>query len=207
MAHFPIGGASNWCSGSPHAIVAEIPPVSRINETEATQRLYGLERKPCAAYGRRLLYARQLLEQGARFVQVYSGGGYFAASWDAHEDLNANHARRCREIDQPIAGLLTDLEARGLLESTLVLWLTEFGRTPVSSNGTGRNHNPHGFTVWMAGGGIRGGIAYGATDDFGLRAIQDGVAIRDLHATLFHLLGLTAPPCARTGRVLTPLLS
>jgi uncharacterized protein (DUF1501 family) len=117
-------------------------------------------------------------------------GGPLSTQWDAHDDLNANHAKMCGHSDQPIAALLTDLKARGLLASTLVVWAGEFGRTPFSQGGRGRDHNPFGFTTWLAGGGVRGGVSYGATDDFGLRAVEKRVSINDWHATLLHLVGL-----------------
>jgi uncharacterized protein (DUF1501 family) len=131
--------------------------------------------------------ARRLVERGVRFVQVYYGNGQ---PWDTHNRHNANVRQLCRDIDQPIAALLTDLKRRGLLEDTLVIWGGEFGRTPTSENGDGRDHNHYGFTMWLAGGGVKGGLAYGATDDFGIRAIQDKVHIHDLHATILRLMGL-----------------
>ena len=125
-----------------------------------------------------------------RFVQLYSGGGPLITQWDAHDDLNSNHETMCGHADQPIAALLTDLKQRGLLETTLVVWASEFGRTPMSQGGKGRDHNPYGFTMWMAGGGIKGGQAYGATDEFGLHAVKNRVSVHDFHATILHLLGL-----------------
>jgi uncharacterized protein (DUF1501 family) len=120
-------------------------------------------------------------------VQLYFGSG---SKWDAHKDVENNHSRYCRESDRPIAALLKDLKARGLLDSTLVVWGGEFGRTPMSESGNGRDHNPYGFTMWMAGGGVRGGTTYGATDDVGLYAVENKVHVRDIHATILHLLGL-----------------
>jgi len=157
------------------------------SESVETERVYGLEQKECAEFGRRCLLARRLIERGVRFVQVYSGD---TNGWDAHNDLPKNHEQLCRTTDLPIAGLLTDLKRRGLWNDTLVVWGGEFGRMPMSESGTGRDHNPWGYTVWLAGGGVRGGIAYGATDAVGLRAEENRVAVRDLHATLLHLLGL-----------------
>jgi arylsulfatase A-like enzyme len=156
-------------------------------ETEETKKLYGLDRKETERYGRNCLLARRLVERGVRFVQLYSGSG---SKWDAHADVESNHSRYCRESDQPIAGLLKDLKRRGLLDSTLVIWGGEFGRTPMSESGKGRDHNPFGFTMWLAGGGIKGGITYGATDDIGLWVAENPVHVHDLHATILHCLGL-----------------
>jgi hypothetical protein len=156
-------------------------------ETEATKSLYGLDQKNTAKFGRNLLLARRLIERGVRFVQCYSGSGNL---WDAHNDIEGNHAKMCGEVDLPIAGLLTDLKARGLLDDTLIIWGGEFGRTPFNEKGDGRDHNPWGFTVWMAGGGVRPGVAVGTTDEIGLRAVEDRAHVRDLHATILHQLGL-----------------
>src|SRR5256885_309458 len=133
-------------------------------ETEETRRLYGLDQKVTERYGRNCLLARRLVERGVRFVQLYCGSG---SKWDAHADVEGNHSRYCRESDRPIAGLLQDLKRRGLLDSTLVIWGGEFGRTPMSESGKGRDHNPHGFTMWLAGGGHKGGLPYGAHDHNG----------------------------------------
>jgi hypothetical protein len=157
------------------------------NESEATRKLYGLDRKETEKFGRNLLLARRLVERGVRFVQCYSGSGNL---WDAHSDLEGNHAKYCGQTDQPIAGLLADLKARGLLDSTLVIWGGEFGRTPFNEKGDGRDHNPWGFTMWMAGGGIRGGTVVGATDEIGLRAVEKRAHVHDIHATILHLMGL-----------------
>jgi hypothetical protein len=156
-------------------------------ETDQTLRLYGIDQKETQRMGRNCLLARRLVERGVRFVQIYSGSG---SKWDAHSNVEGNHARHCRESDLPIAGLLGDLKQRGLLESTLVIWGGEFGRTPMSESGNGRDHNPYGFTIWLAGGGVRGGLTYGATDALGLYAIENKVHVHDLHATILHLLGL-----------------
>jgi hypothetical protein len=156
-------------------------------ETDETRRLYGLDDQQTERYGRNCLLARRLVERGVRFVQLYSGSG---SKWDAHSDVEGNHGRYCRESDKPIAGLLKDLKRRGLLESTLVIWGGEFGRTPMSESGNGRDHNPFGFTIWMAGGGIKGGITYGATDEIGLYAVENPVHVHDIHATILHCLGL-----------------
>ncbi len=154
-------------------------------ETEETHRLYGIDQEQSRSYGSKCLMARRLVESGVRFVQVYSDG-----EWDAHSKLTENHTQHCAATDIPIAGLLTDLEQRGLLDSTLVIWGGEFGRMPVSQDGDGRDHNPNGFLQWMAGAGIRGGTSYGATDDIGYAAVENRVSVNDLHATLLHLLGL-----------------
>ncbi|HWB09939.1 MAG TPA: DUF1501 domain-containing protein [Pirellulales bacterium] len=156
-------------------------------ETDQTLRLYGIDQKETQRMGRNCLLARRLVERGVRFVQIYSGSG---SKWDAHSNVEGNHARYCRESDLPIAGLLADLKQRGLLESTLVIWGGEFGRTPMSESGNGRDHNPYGFTMWLAGGGVRGGATYGATDALGLYAVENKVHVHDLHATILHLLGL-----------------
>jgi hypothetical protein len=156
-------------------------------ETDETKQLYGLDGKTTEKYGRNCLLARRLVERGVRFVQLYSGSG---SKWDAHSDVEGNHAKNCRESDKPIAGLLKDLKRRGMLDETLVIWGGEFGRTPMSESGNGRDHNPWGFTVWMAGGGIKGGIVHGTTDDIGLYAVDNPVHVHDLHATILHCLGL-----------------
>lgn len=159
-------------------------------ETEATKERYGLNNLLTEKFGRRCLMARRLIERGVRFVQVYSGGGHNDENWDAHGDVNANHELHCGETDQPIAALLADLKERGLFDETLVTWTGEFGRTPTAQNGKGRDHNPRGFSAWMAGGGVKGGQVHGATDDFGYEAVQDRVHVHDLHATILHLMGL-----------------
>jgi uncharacterized protein (DUF1501 family) len=159
-------------------------------ETAATQRAYGLDDKRTADFGTRCLLARRLVERGVRFVQLYSGGGPLITQWDAHDDINGNHEKMCSHVDQPIAALLCDLKQRGLLESTLVVWASEFGRTPMSQGGKGRDHNPYGYTMWMAGGGVKGGQAIGATDEFGLRAQTERISVHDFHATILHLMGL-----------------
>ena len=156
-------------------------------ETQATMRLYGIDRAETEHNGRNCLLARRLVERGVRFVQIYMGVG---SRWDAHSDLERNHTQYCMESDRPIAGLLKDLKRRGLLESTLVVWGGEFGRTPMSESGNGRDHNPTGFTMWMAGGGIKPGTVHGTTDEFGLYAQEKPAHIHDIHATILHLLGL-----------------
>lgn len=155
-------------------------------EGEAVKKLYGLDDSITANFGRQCLMARRFAEAGVRFVQVTH-----SYKWDQHGDLTREHAKNAREVDKPIAGLLLDLKARGLLEDTLVLWGGEFGRTPVTElNGDGRDHNPQGYTMWMAGGGVRPGFSYGETDDYGYYAVKDKVHIHDLHATILALLGL-----------------
>jgi hypothetical protein len=161
--------------------------VDLTDETEQTRRLYGLDQKETAHTGRNCLLARRLVERGVRFVQLYFGSG---SKWDAHADMEGNHTRFCKESDRPIAGLLKDLKQRGMLDSTLVIWGGEFGRTPMSESGNGRDHNPYGFTMWMAGGGIRGGISFGATDEIGLWAVENKVHVHDIHATILHCCGL-----------------
>ncbi|HBH53399.1 MAG TPA: DUF1501 domain-containing protein [Planctomycetaceae bacterium] len=157
-------------------------------ETDRTKSMYGLDQEETRSFGTQCLNARRLVERGVRFVQLYHGGG--SDGWDTHGENDAKHVRNGRQIDKPIAGLITDLKARGLLDTTLVIWGGEFGRTPTSEGSAGRDHNPYGYSVWMAGGGIRGGTVYGATDEFGFRAVEDRVQVRDLHATILHLLGL-----------------
>ncbi|MEZ5402413.1 MAG: DUF1501 domain-containing protein [Bryobacteraceae bacterium] len=158
-------------------------------ETDATRHAYGLDQKHTSEFGTRCLLARRFVERGVRFVQIYHGGGPVSIQWDAHDHLKANHEKMAGMTDGPIAALLNDLKTRGLLDSTLVVWGSEFGRLPMSQSGNGRDHNPHGFTMWFAGGGVRGGQTLGDTDEFGLRAI-DGWHMRDFHATILRALGL-----------------
>lgn len=164
--------------------------VDLTRETAKTREEYGLNQAKTADFGTRLLLARRLVERGVRFVQVYSGGGPIMMQWDAHDDVNANHEKMCGLVDRPIAALLRDLKRRGLLDETLVVWASEFGRTPFSQGGKGRDHNPYGYTMWLAGGGVRGGQAIGATDEFGMKAVENRISINDFHATILHLLGL-----------------
>lgn len=161
-------------------------------EPPHVRSLYGLDQKHCAHFARQCLIARRLVERGVRFVQIYSGGMENQLSWDGHKDIRGNHAGFALETDQPVAGLLADLAQRGMLEETLVIWGGEFGRLPVAQKGDkpGRDHNPHAFTVWLAGGGVRGGVSYGATDEIGFKAVENRVSVHDLHATILHLLGL-----------------
>ena len=156
-------------------------------EPDSVQKLYGIDQKETAVYGRQCLMARRLVERGVRFVQLYHGAG---SKWDSHDKIESNHARLCHAVDQPITGLILDLKQRGLLEETLVVWGGEFGRTPMSEKGDGRDHNPTGFTMWLAGGGVRGGQTVGTTDELGLYAVEDTMHVHDLHATLLALLGL-----------------
>jgi hypothetical protein len=161
-------------------------------ETEQTLAMYGVGQKPTDEFGRNCLVARRLVERGVRFVQLYSGGGHLDDTWDAHVSIEKNHSQHAGEVDQPIAALLTDLERRGLLDSTLVVWGGEFGRMPFSEGKgePGRNHNPYGFSMWMAGGGVKGGVSYGETDEFGFEAVVDKAHLNDIHATILHLCGL-----------------
>ncbi|HXD85423.1 MAG TPA: DUF1501 domain-containing protein [Urbifossiella sp.] len=155
-------------------------------EDDKTKDAYGLNRKETAAFGHRCLLARRLVERGVRFVQVYCGAG---SAWDAHSDLEGNHTRLCARADQPTAALLKDLKQRGLLDSTLVIWGGEFGRTPMTEGTNGRDHNPYGFSMLLAGGGVKAGAIHGTTDEFGLRGVDGRVHVHDFHATILHLLG------------------
>ena len=155
-------------------------------ETQATRELYGMDKKPTGALGRCCLQARRLVERGVRFVQIYSGSG---SRWDSHSQIEKNHTAQCLAMDRPVAGLLKDLKQRGLLDSTLVVWGGEFGRTPMSEKRNGRDHNPSGFTMWLAGGGVKGGQTIGTTDAVGLHAVEDRAHVRDFHATILYALG------------------
>jgi hypothetical protein len=167
---------------------AEAPEAVELSrEPEETLELYGMKDKVTEPFGRMCLLSRRLVERGVRFIQLYSGAG---SKWDAHSGLEKNHGDLCRQIDRPIAGLLKDLRRRGLLDETLVVWGGEFGRTPMSEKGDGRDHNPYGFTMWMAGGGVVGGRTIGSTDELGLHAVDTRLHVHDLHATILHLLGL-----------------
>lgn len=161
--------------------------VDLAHESAQTLEMYGINNPATAAYGRNLLMARRMVERGVRFVQCYHGAG---SKWDAHSKIETNHTKMCAEMDQPVAALLTDLKQRGLLDQTLVIWGGEFGRTPQSEKGDGRDHNPTGFTMWLAGGGVRGGQVYGATDEVGLHAVEDRLHVHDLHSTILHLVGV-----------------
>lgn len=159
-------------------------------ETTATKSLYGIDDKKTADFGTRLLLAKRLVERGVRFVTVYSGGGPLTMQWDAHDDLDSNHEKMCGHTDKPIAALLKDLKRTGLLKDTLVIWCSEFGRTPNSQGSRGRDHNPHGYTMWLAGGGAKGGQSIGTTDEFGLKTVNSPISVNDFHATILHLMGL-----------------
>ena len=165
-------------------------------ESESIHKLYGMDNPECATFSRQCLLARRLVERGVRFVQIFAGKGVGGdgsvndVPWDCHSDVQTNHRSCGLHTDQPAAALLADLEARGLLDSTLVIWGGEFGRTSDSQGDKGRDHNPNGFTIWMAGAGVKGGLHYGATDPFGYKAVENKVHVNDLHATLLHLLGL-----------------
>ena len=175
-----------------------VPEVTDVQtESEAIRELYGLNGKETADFGKNCLLARRLLEKGVRFVQVISGGSFGSPriNWDGHEDMSRNHNREARRIDQPVAALIKDLKQRGMLDDTLVLFTSEFGRTPFTQSaanqlGKGRDHNMYGFSVWMAGGGLKPGIAYGATDEIGWTAVEKPVHWYDFHATVLHLLGM-----------------
>ena len=156
-------------------------------ESEATRKLYGMDDEATAKFGANCLLARRLVERGVRFIELYSGSG---SGWDAHADIEGNHSKMCLSCDKPIAGLLADLKARGMLEDTLVVWGGEFGRTPFNEKGKGRDHNPWGFTTWMAGGGVQGGRTIGTTDEIGLRAVERKAHVHDIHATILQALGL-----------------
>ncbi len=161
--------------------------VDLASENVETQALYGLDNPQCKDFGAMCLRARRLVERGVRFVQLYCGSG---SQWDSHRDLEGNHSKMCARSDQPVAALITDLKRRGLLDRTLVVWGGEFGRTPMNEGSDGRDHNPYGFSMFMAGGGVKGGVTLGSTDEFGLRAVEDRVHVHDMHATILHMLGL-----------------
>jgi uncharacterized protein (DUF1501 family) len=174
----------------------ELVDVSK--ESAETKALYGIEDEHTQAFGSKCLLARRMVERGVRFIQLYSGGLLNGDDWDGHADCDKNHQRMAARVDKPIAGLLEDLKRRGLLESTLVIWGGDFGRTPITDGQLrdgggyrgGRDHNPYGFTMWMAGGGIKGGKVIGATDEIGFKAVEDPAHINDIHATILALLGL-----------------
>ncbi len=185
----------------------EAPDVLDLSrEPRETLDLYGIDREPTNDYGRRCLLARRLVEQGVRFVCVVAGGGAGNLQWDAHSDIEENHLRKAAETDRPVAGLLKDLKRRGLLDTTLVVWGGEFGRSPEAEGGKGRDHHNLGFSMWMAGGGIKGGTVVGATDAIGLHAIEKPYHFRDIHTTILHQLGLdqnrlTYPHLGRNERL------
>ena len=176
-----------------------IPEVMQLEkESAATTSLYGIDKPESKIFGERCLVARKLVERGVRFVQLFHGGGG-GGEWDAHADIKANHEKLSRQVDQPIAGLLQDLKQRGLLDDTLVVFGTEFGRTP-GAEGTGRDHHPQGFSAWLAGGGIKGGVAHGATDELGFHAVEDRHYVSDIHATVMQLMGLDSYRLEVPGR-------
>jgi len=160
-------------------------------EPEHIKQMYGLDDDKTKVFGRQCLMARRLVEHGVRFIQIYSGGNHVESTWDAHDDLQINHSHRAGETDKPIAGLLKDLKQRGLLDSTLIVWGGEFGRQPTAeyATGTGRDHNAYGFTMWMAGAGIKGGVSAGTTDELGSKAVDDTYQVKNLHATVLQQLG------------------
>jgi hypothetical protein len=166
--------------------------VDMAGESEATKKLYGLDESVTEPFGRQCLMARRLVERGVRFVQIYHGGlgNQNTDTWDAHEDIRSNHTKHAAEVDLPISGLLTDLKSRGLLDTTLIVWGSEFGRMPISQRGVGRDHNPGTMTMFMAGAKIKGGQAIGASDEFGYKAEVQPINVHDLHATILHLLGM-----------------
>jgi hypothetical protein len=193
--HLAVGGHDAALEGRIAAMElafrmqGEMPEAQDLaSESSATHQLYGLDDPVTANFGRQCLLARRLLERGVRFVQVSHSDAF--VQWDQHGDLKKGHEKNAREVDRPIAGLLDDLKQRGLLEETLVLWSGEFGRTPTAQGTDGRDHNPEGFTVWMAGGGVKPGFHYGATDEYGFYAVENKVHLHDLHATLLGLLGI-----------------
>jgi hypothetical protein len=161
-------------------------------ESEATRKLYGIDNPVTEPFARQCIMARRLIERGVRMVQLYHGGlgNQNTDTWDAHEDVRGNHTKHAAEVDQPIHALLTDLKARGLLDTTLVTWQGEFGRMPISQRGMGRDHNPGAMSMWMAGAKIKGGQVIGSSDEFGYKAEEQPISIHDLHATLLHLLGI-----------------
>jgi len=162
-----------------------VPDVVRLSdETAETERLYGLDDPATQAVGRYSLAARRLVQRGVRFVQIYDDG------WDAHSGLQKNHSTRCKAVDKPIAGLIKDLKRHGMLDETLVVWATEFGRTPGAEKSDGRDHHPYGFSVWMAGGGLKRGVVHGATDELGFHAVENRHYVTDIHATVLHQLGI-----------------
>jgi hypothetical protein len=174
---------------------ASVPEAANLdNESAETKRLYGLESATTAQFGRNCLLARRLVERGVRFVQLYHGGAFGSPriNWDAHEDLVENHTNQAASMDQPVAALLKDLKQRGMLQDTLLVWTTEFGRTPITQgvNKPGRDHHQHGFTTWMAGAGLKPGFGFGATDEVGYHAVEKPITVYDFHATILHLLGM-----------------
>ena len=169
-------------------------------ETQATQTAYGLDQPETRDFGRQCLAARRMVERGVRFIQIFHGSNGGAGAWDAHGNLKAGHSALCKQVDQPIGALLGDLKQRGLLDDTLVVWGTEFGRTPGAQGSDGRDHHPFGFSVWLAGGGVKGGIAHGKTDEIGFHAVENRHYVTDLHATVLHQMGLDSKRLEVPGR-------
>ncbi len=169
-------------------------------ESPSTKASYGLDQAHSKEFGMQLLVARRFVEQGVRFVQIQHGGGGGAGAWDAHRGLRANHAKNALAVDQPIAGLLEELEQRGMLDETLVVFATEFGRTPGSQGSDGRDHHIFGFSVWMAGGDLKRGVVHGATDEIGFHTVEDRHYVTDIHATILHQLGLDSRALEIPGR-------
>ncbi len=175
-----------------------VPEVTNLDrESRATHELYGIDDTPSTDFGRACLLSRRLLESGVRFVQLFSGGAFGSPriNWDGHENMRQNHGQEALRVDRPLAGLIRDLRQRGMLDDTLILFTSEFGRTPFTQSaadvvGEGRDHNQYGFSIWMAGAGLKHGFAYGATDEIGMRAVENPVHWHDLHATVLHLLGI-----------------
>jgi uncharacterized protein (DUF1501 family) len=166
--------------------------VDLTKESESTKALYGMNDARTEVFGRQCLLARRMVERGVRFIQLYSGGNHVDTTWDAHNDLMENHNLHAGETDKPIAGLIADLKQRGMLDSTLIVWGGEFGRQPTAEyeKGTGRDHNAYGFTMWMAGGGIKGGTSVGQTDELGAQAVENPYHVKHLHATVLQQMGL-----------------
>jgi uncharacterized protein (DUF1501 family) len=169
------------------------------SETAETHKLYGLDQPHCAEFGKQMLACRRLVERGVRFIQVQHGAGG-AGVWDAHGGLKANHSANFLKIDQPVAALIKDLKQRGLLDETLVVFGTEFGRTPGSQGGDGRDHHIYGFSIWMAGGGLKRGVVHGKTDEIGFHAVENPHYVTDVHATIMHQLGLDSRKLEIPGR-------
>jgi hypothetical protein len=178
---------------------AAVPETVRLDQESAeTRTLYGLEQPQTRGFGELCLAARRMVERGVRFVQIFHGGGGGGA-WDAHSEIKSNHGQLAQQVDVPIAGLLKDLKRRGMLDDTLVVWGTEFGRTP-GAEGTGRDHHPQGFCAWLAGGGVKGGVVHGATDELGFHAVENRHYVTDIHATVLHQLGLDSHRLEVPGR-------
>ena len=178
----------------------EVPEAVNFDkESETTKKLYGLDQEVTRPFGQQLLAARRFTERGVRFIQIMHGDGA-AGAWDSHSKLRDNHSKLAMQVDKPIAGLLADLKQRGLLDETIVVFATEFGRTPGSQGTDGRDHHPYGFSVWMAGGGIKGGVVHGSTDELGFHAVEDPHYVTDVHATLLHQLGLNSHRLEVAGR-------